>query len=49
MGRSLPMLLAINEAMHIAMAGDPDVILLGEDVAGGGGDLGRAFSRNSKG
>ncbi|MBM4337622.1 MAG: alpha-ketoacid dehydrogenase subunit beta [Deltaproteobacteria bacterium] len=37
MGRSLPMLLAINEAMHIAMASDPDVILLGEDVAGGGG------------
>ena len=37
MGRSLPMLLAVNEAMHIAMAGDPDVILLGEDVAGGGG------------
>lgn len=28
---------AINEALHIAMASDPDVIVLGEDVAGGGG------------
>ncbi len=37
MGRSITMLQAINEAMHIAMASDPDVILLGEDVAGGGG------------
>ena len=37
MGRSIPMLAAINEAMHIAMASDPNVILLGEDVAGGGG------------
>ncbi|HVP30903.1 MAG TPA: alpha-ketoacid dehydrogenase subunit beta [Myxococcota bacterium] len=27
---------AINEALHIAMQSDPDVILLGEDVAGGG-------------
>jgi pyruvate dehydrogenase E1 component beta subunit len=37
MGRTIPMLQAINEAMHIAMASDPRVILLGEDVAGGGG------------
>jgi acetoin:2,6-dichlorophenolindophenol oxidoreductase subunit beta len=37
MGRTIPMLQAINEAMHIAMAADPRVILLGEDVAGGGG------------
>jgi len=37
MGRTIPMLQAINEAMHIAMASDPNVILLGEDVAGGGG------------
>jgi pyruvate/2-oxoglutarate/acetoin dehydrogenase E1 component len=28
---------AINEALHIAMEADPDVIVLGEDVAGGGG------------
>ena len=27
---------AINEALAIAMESDPDVILLGEDVAGGG-------------
>jgi pyruvate/2-oxoglutarate/acetoin dehydrogenase E1 component len=37
MGRTMPMLQAINEAMHLAMASDPNVILLGEDVAGGGG------------
>ena len=37
MGRTIPMLQAINEALRIAMASDPDVILLGEDVAGGGG------------
>jgi len=37
MSRKIPMLQAINEAMHIAMASDPNVILLGEDVAGGGG------------
>ncbi len=37
MGRTIPMLQAINEAMHIAMVSDPNVILLGEDVAGGGG------------
>ena len=37
MGRTLPMVAAINEALHIAMRADPDVIVLGEDVAGGGG------------
>jgi pyruvate dehydrogenase E1 component beta subunit len=30
------MMMAINEALRIAMETDPDVILLGEDVAGGG-------------
>jgi pyruvate dehydrogenase E1 component beta subunit len=37
MGRELPFVMAINEALHIAMQSDPDVILLGEDIAGGGG------------
>jgi acetoin:2,6-dichlorophenolindophenol oxidoreductase subunit beta len=37
MARSIPMVAAINEALHIAMRADPDVIVLGEDVAGGGG------------
>jgi len=40
--RKLSFAMAINEALHIAMETDPDVILLGEDVAGGGdrgGDL----------
>ena len=37
MARELPMVAAINEALHLAMAADPDVIVLGEDVAGGGG------------
>src|SRR5512143_3418233 len=37
MAREIPMVFAINEALHIAMASDPDVIVLGEDVAGGGG------------
>ncbi len=36
MGRALTTGQAINEAMRIALAADPDVILLGEDVAGGG-------------
>jgi acetoin:2,6-dichlorophenolindophenol oxidoreductase subunit beta len=36
MARTLSTLQAINEALHVAMAADPDVILLGEDVAGGG-------------
>jgi pyruvate/2-oxoglutarate/acetoin dehydrogenase E1 component len=35
-GRKLTMTAAINEALHIAMESDPDVIVLGEDVAGGG-------------
>ena len=35
--REIPMLFAINEALHLAMESDPDVIVLGEDVAGGGG------------
>lgn len=34
--RTLTMTEAINEALHIAMEADPDVIVLGEDVAGGG-------------
>jgi pyruvate/2-oxoglutarate/acetoin dehydrogenase E1 component len=37
MPRELLFVQAINEALHIAMASDPDVIVLGEDVAGGGG------------
>ncbi len=36
MAREIPTALAINEALAIAMASDPDVILMGEDVAGGG-------------
>jgi pyruvate dehydrogenase E1 component beta subunit len=36
MERTLPTLLAINEALRIAMETDPDVILMGEDVVGGG-------------
>jgi pyruvate dehydrogenase E1 component beta subunit len=36
MSRMLTAGQAINEALAIAMEGDPDVILLGEDVAGGG-------------
>jgi pyruvate/2-oxoglutarate/acetoin dehydrogenase E1 component len=31
------MVAAINEALHIAMESDGDIIVLGEDVAGGGG------------
>jgi pyruvate dehydrogenase E1 component beta subunit len=34
--RTLSTLAAINEALRLALASDPDVILLGEDVAGGG-------------
>jgi len=37
MAREMPMVAAINEALHIAMRSDPTVIVLGEDVAGGGG------------
>src|SRR5262245_60660473 len=36
MARTLSTVAAINEALRIAMRSDPDVILLGEDVAGGG-------------
>ncbi|MAE97183.1 MAG: alpha-ketoacid dehydrogenase subunit beta, partial [Deltaproteobacteria bacterium] len=34
--RTLSVAGAINEALQIAMQSDPDVILLGEDVVGGG-------------
>jgi pyruvate dehydrogenase E1 component beta subunit len=37
MAREIPMVFAINEALHLAMKSDPDVIVMGEDVAGGGG------------
>ena len=37
MARRMSYAAAINEALHIAMAADPAVIVLGEDVAGGGG------------
>ena len=37
MARELTFVQAISEALLIAMRSDPDVILLGEDVAGGGG------------
>ena len=37
MAREIPFISAINEALHIAMRSDPDVILMGEDIAGGGG------------
>lgn len=36
MARELTTTNAINEALHIAMQADPSVILMGEDVAGGG-------------
>ena len=36
MARELTLAGAINEALHVAMQADPNVILLGEDVAGGG-------------
>ena len=36
MARELSTGAAINEAIAIAMRSDPDVILMGEDVAGGG-------------
>ncbi len=35
--RKMNMIGAINEALHIAMESDSDVIVMGEDVAGGGG------------
>ena len=37
MERQLSFVQAINEALRIAMQSDPDVILMGEDIAGGGG------------
>ncbi len=37
MSRKLSTMQAINEALRIAMETDPDVILMGEDVVGGGG------------
>jgi len=36
MAREIPVAVAINEALSIAMDSDDDVILMGEDVAGGG-------------
>ena len=36
MSRKLSLGMAVNEALRIAMETDPDVILMGEDVAGGG-------------
>ncbi|GIW42613.1 MAG: acetoin:2,6-dichlorophenolindophenol oxidoreductase subunit beta [Candidatus Binatia bacterium] len=36
MARTLTTVSAINEALRIAMRSDPDVVILGEDVAGGG-------------
>ena len=36
MSRTLSTGRAINEALQIAMESDPNVILLGEDVVGGG-------------
>ena len=37
MAREIPYVQAINEALHTAMGTNPDVICLGEDIAGGGG------------
>jgi pyruvate dehydrogenase E1 component beta subunit len=36
-GRVITYVQAINEALHQAMEGDPTVVVMGEDVAGGGG------------
>ncbi len=36
MAREITVAAAINEALRIALATDPDVVLMGEDVAGGG-------------
>jgi pyruvate/2-oxoglutarate/acetoin dehydrogenase E1 component len=47
--RDIPMLFAINEALHLAMESDPDVIVLGEDVAGGGGRRTRGSRRRGAG
>jgi pyruvate dehydrogenase E1 component beta subunit len=37
MARTLTFARALNEALDIALGSDPDVLVLGEDVAGGGG------------
>jgi pyruvate dehydrogenase E1 component beta subunit len=37
MEREIPFVFALNEALRIALETDPDVILMGEDIAGGGG------------
>jgi pyruvate dehydrogenase E1 component beta subunit len=37
MEREIPFVFAINEALGLALESDPDVILIGEDIAGGGG------------
>jgi pyruvate dehydrogenase E1 component beta subunit len=37
MARTLSFARALNEALDIALGSDPDVLVLGEDVAGGGG------------
>jgi len=37
MSRDLTFVQAISEALYIALESDPDVIVMGEDVAGGGG------------
>lgn len=37
MARTLSFTAALNEALHIAMKADDDVVIIGEDVAGGGG------------
>lgn len=37
MAREMAFVQAINEALHVAMESDPDVIVMGEDIAGGGG------------
>jgi len=37
MEREIPFVFALNEALRIALETDPNVILMGEDIAGGGG------------
>ena len=37
MEREIPFVFALNEALRIALETDPDVVLMGEDIAGGGG------------
>jgi len=43
MERELKFVQAINEALTIAMQSDPDVIIIGEDIAGGGGRADRGI------